>query len=594
MTAGPSTPAGLLLSGLIAALPDWERAGNRTLLTSRPYGLDEQELNRLGLARAPLEPLPAALQTLFITRWFQTLDKPELAPELRRSLGEQDLAPLTENPLLLTALCVIYYDGGRLPGDLWSLYAAICDNVLHNRYLDKVAERPLALARLEAIAYGMHTGEGLHEHRGTPQRFATEDEIAQLLRDFAKLDGKYEQGQVAPVAWREDLLTKSGLLLPQSQRRAAFYHLSIQEFLAAERIARNRGDDAALHRIFRSRWDVSEWRLTLLFLFAGLAFHHRSSPTAALDLLAGLARELDRAKLKVNPAPAVFVAEALGLCLTKKALPDELATGFRRTCLDAIADAVEVKARQTLGLCLGRLGDPRIADLRDPKAYVEVPAGVYVYGNQNEKLRIEAPFLLSRYTVTNSQYRVFMDAGGYANRRWWSDEGWAWLQQAGVTEPALWQDRRWNVANQPVVGVSFWEAQACCRWAGGRLPTEREWEAAARGPQGYEYPWSGRWEDGICNSYEAKLGVTSSVGLFPRSAQAQLGLEDLAGNCWEWCDDFGFEENKREVWSPRVLCGGAFDVEGWGLRSTVRFRIVPQFHEMDIGFRCVLAARRQP
>jgi len=250
--------------------------------------------------------------------------------------------------------------------------------VLHNRHLDKVAERPLALARLEAIAYGMHTGEGLHEHRGTPQRFATEDEIAQLPRDFAKLDGKYEQGQEEPVAWREDLLTKSGLLLPQSQRRAAFYHLSIQEFLAAERIARHRGDDAALHQILRSRWDVPEWRLTLLFLFAGLAFHHRSSPTGALDLLAGLALEFDRAKLKINPAPAVFVAEALGLCLAKKVLPDERATRFRRTCLDAIADAVEVKARQSLGLCLGRLGDPRIDDRRDPVAYVEGPPGVYV------------------------------------------------------------------------------------------------------------------------------------------------------------------------------------------------------------------------
>jgi len=586
-------PRGLLLSGLIAALPEWERAGNRTLLTSRPYGLDDQELDRLGLDRAPLQPLPDALQTLFITRWFQTLGKPELAQDLMRSLGDQDLDALTENPLLLTALCVIYYDGGRLPGDLWSLYAAICDNVLHNRYLDKVAERPLALARLEAIAYGMHTGEGLHEHRGTPQRFATEDEIAQLLRDFAKLDGKYEQGQVAPVAWREDLLTKSGLLLPQSQRRAAFYHLSIQEFLAAERIARNRGDDAALHQVFRSRWDVPEWRLTLLFLFAGLAFHHRSSPTAALDLLAGLARELDRAKLKVNPAPAVFVAEALGLCLAKKALPDELATRFRRTCLDAIADAVEVKARQTLGLCLGRLGDPRIADLRDPRAYVEVPAGVYICGDQNKKFRIEAPFLLSRYPVTNSQYRVFMDAGGYAKRDWWSDEGWAWLQQASVTEPAFWQVRRWNVANQPVVGVSFWEAQACCRWAGGRLPSDLEWEAAARGPQGYEYPWGGTWEDGICNSVEAGLGVTSPVGLFPRSAQAPLGLDDMAGNCWEWCDDI-YSEDSREGGSPRVLRGGAFWYEAWFLRSANRNWFEPGLRNGDIGFRCVLAARHQP
>ncbi len=333
--------------------------------------------------------------------------------------------------------------------------------------------------------------------------------------------------------------------------------------------------------------------MTLLFLFAGLAFHHRSSPTAALDLLAGLALELDRAKLKVNPAPAVFVAEALGLCLAKKVLPDELATGFRQTCLDAIADAVEVKARQTLGLCLGHLGDPRIKDLRDPRAYVEVPAGVYVYGDQNEKLRIEAPFLLSRYPVTNSQYRVFMDAGGYANRRWWSDEGWTWLQQTGVTEPAYWQVRRWNGPNQPVVGVSFWEAQACCHWARARLPNEREWEAAARGPQGYDYPWGGQWEDGICNSREAGLGVTSPVGLFLRAAQTQFGLEDLAGNCLEWCDNF-YSPDKREDGSPRVLRGGAFWFVAGDLRSSDRVGIQPVYRNRNVGFRCVLAAPRQP
>ncbi|HYN79463.1 MAG TPA: SUMF1/EgtB/PvdO family nonheme iron enzyme [Lamprocystis sp. (in: g-proteobacteria)] len=160
-------------------------------------------------------------------------------------------------------------------------------------------------------------------------------------------------------------------------------------------------------------------------------------------------------------------------------------------------------------------------------------------------------------------------------------------------DSVAWQERRWNVPNQPVIGISFWEAQACCRWAGGRLPTEREWEAAARGPQGYEYPWGGQWEDGICNSNEAGLGVTSPVGLFPRSAQAQLGLEDLAGNCWEWCDDF-YDEDKREGGSPRVLRGGAFGFEAGFLRSTFRVGDEPGDRGRNVGFRCVLAARRQP
>ena len=132
-----------------------------------------------------------------------------------------------------------------------------------------------------------------------------------------------------------------------------------------------------------------------------------------------------------------------------------------------------------------------------------------------------------------------------------------------------------------MVGVSFWEAEACCAWAGGRLPSEQEWEAAARGPEGYEYPWGNRWQDGICNTREAGLGVTSPVGLFPGSRQARLGIEDLAGNVWEWCasiyqEDLGSARRARDTLA-RVLRGGS-----WGLvrdfaRCAYRDRSVPSF-----------------
>ncbi len=118
-------------------------------------------------------------------------------------------------------------------------------------------------------------------------------------------------------------------------------------------------------------------------------------------------------------------------------------------------------------------------------------------------------------------------------------------------------------------------------------------EGAGRRPQGYQYPWGGEWEDGRCNSDEAGLGVSSPVGFFPRSAQGPLGLEDLTGNCWEWCDDFG-DEDKRDGGSPRVLSGGAFDGGAGVRRCAVLYRGVPEFRGRVIGFRCVLAARRQP
>ena len=109
---------------------------------------------------------------------------------------------------------------------------------------------------------------------------------------------------------------------------------------------------------------------------------------------------------KANPAPAVFIAEALDLCLTKVyAVPKELEQEFRQLAVGAIEDEVELRSRQTIGLVLGRLGDPRVLSLRDPKAYVEVPAGIYPYSLQNQRVEIAAPFLLGRFPVTNSQYQ---------------------------------------------------------------------------------------------------------------------------------------------------------------------------------------------
>ena len=174
-----------------------------------------------------------------------------------------------------------------------------------------------------------------------------------------------------------------------------------------------------------------------MFLFGAQIFN--KDPEWGLDLLAPLLEGQDRAAVKANPAPAVFIAEALDLLMAKRyQIPEALAESSRRLSLDAIEDEVEVQARQTLGLCLGRLGDPRILDLREPGAYVEVPAGTYPYGEKKgTTVEIEAPLSMGRYPVTNSQHQTFMDEGGYNEKKWWSDAGWAWLQNEGVTEPLL-------------------------------------------------------------------------------------------------------------------------------------------------------------
>jgi hypothetical protein len=584
-------PRDLLLTGLADALPVWLKAGNRVLLTSRPYGLDEDGLRKLALPQAPLEPLPEPLRYLFVARWFHALGKPEQTDGLIATLRERDdLGPLAENPMMLTALCVLWDSGGRLPEDRYELYRRIVGNVLFHRFRDEVRQREPARARLEVIAHGMHVGNE-ESPRESPAAEISYREIDGILRAFAAEDSYNERGAVGPVARREELLTRSGLLLPRPGDRAAFYHLSMQEFLAAERILRVEDD---LLPVIRARGAIAAWRPTLMFLFAGKS--GTKTPRWGTDLLTRLIAELDRAAVKANPAPAVFIAEALDLCLAKNyAVPEELKEALRRVALAAIEDEVELRARHALGLTLGRVGDPRIFDLRDwqgdvdLRAYVEVPAGTYPYGDKGRTVEIRQPFWIGRYPVTTRQFAAFIAAGGYGDRQWWSHEGLAWLENEKAAEPAAWHDRRFNAPNQPVVEVSFWEAEALCSWAGGRLPTEEEWEAAARGPTGLVYPWGDAWQDAICNTREAGLGASSPVGLFPRARQADRAIDDLAGNVWEWCASF-YDRSDKNFREARVLRGGGWINDQGDARSANRIGFQEYLRNASVGFRVVCVA----
>jgi gamma-glutamyl hercynylcysteine S-oxide synthase len=172
-------------------------------------------------------------------------------------------------------------------------------------------------------------------------------------------------------------------------------------------------------------------------------------------------------------------------------------------------------------------------------------------------------FLMSKYEITNAQYRKFMDDGGYTNQSHWTTNGWAYIQNPGFTpftQPANWTDSTLNGSDQPVTGVSWYEAVAYCNWrstregltpayaangaaslsaSGYRLPTEAEWEyAAAKGAPGQtERLWP--WGD-AANASRAVCGPaarTESVGSKSSGGDTPQGLADMAGNAAEWCSD---------------------------------------------------------
>ena len=204
-----------------------------------------------------------------------------------------------------------------------------------------------------------------------------------------------------------------------------------------------------------------------------------------------------------------------------------------------------------------------------PEGCVWVPPGEFIlggeYGLPLQVVRLEKGFFAARTPVTNAQYARFVAETGRALPEHWR----------GRPSPT-------ELADHPVVNVSWHDAVAYAEWAGARLPTEQEWEKAARGYDGREYPW-GAWAEGRCNAAEAGIGETSPVGRFSPDGDSPYGLQDAAGNVWEWtASEWGVRSESRVVRGGSFIysrdnarCafrrGGCYPTCGWDLGG---FRVV--------------------
>ena len=212
-------------------------------------------------------------------------------------------------------------------------------------------------------------------------------------------------------------------------------------------------------------------------------------------------------------------------------------------------------------------------------------------------------YWIGKTEVTNAQFRPFVEGDGYTNPDYWTAAGWAWQQAENITQPKYWNDLNWNGAAYPVVGVSWFEAVAYCRWLSKqtgvefRLPSEAEWEQAARGPDALIWPWGTTWENGRANSKDAQIKQTTPVGQYHEGA-SHYGALDMAGNVWEWCATQAGKPYPYQIedeWRPaylerdtdRVLRGGSM-YDGQGLmRGAFRLNhdLSPRNRLNDIGLR---------
>jgi formylglycine-generating enzyme required for sulfatase activity len=406
--------------------------------------------------------------------------------------------------------------------------------------------------------------------------------------------------QVLALAGRANLIE-----MPVERASVRFYHQLLQEYFAARQMLRR--DPAGQEGHWR--WPWLETEMPLWERPDGNVDPLPPPPPTGWEettiLAAGLAPENDdqlvRALTGVNPVLA-------GRCLHEGRV--RVVAAVRREViarlLEAIADPlVALRVRIAAGEVLGHLGDPRLGEM------IPIPAGDFLMGG-DEMYEIEKSqhncrlqgYDIGKYPVTNTEYARFVETGGYREARWWTQAGWEASERLNWQRPHVWDDPRWNQPNQPVVGVSWYEAVAYCNWLrtergrGYRLPTETEWEKASRGGLFLDgdasaqepnplpdrrYPWGDRFAPAHLNSWDGDqiVGKTTSVGLYPTGA-SPYGLQDCAGNVWEWCAtrweksypydtrEDEWQEAYLEGDTQRVLRGGSFAFDQRGARSAFR------------------------
>jgi len=637
---------------------------NRYLATCRalsyqpPQTPQEPDLRLAGFPSYELAAFDEEKIERFIQAWYQELARlgtvaGEDAPGLTRRLGEAvrrpDLWRLAANPLLLTVMALVHTHKGRLPEARALLYEETVDILLWRWEQLKLAgqeEAPrLRQLLLEAGRTDVDLKRVLWELAYTAHSQTGEEQGSESLADIGQyqlqkaLAGLKDGDHTWARAVAEAMKLRAGLLLERAPEAFTFPHRTFQEYLAGAHLAAQANFAARAAQLARQG---GLWREVVLLAAGKLVYL-----SGDLDKPLALVGELCPAEMVDNETAwqqAWLAGEALleiGLNRAQdSALGRDLGRRVQKRLADLLAQGkLAPRERARAGDTLAQLGDPRFDSALwylpdEPQlGFVEIPAGPFRMGSDPKKDkdadRVEQPqheanlptFYLARYPVTTAQFQAFVEDNGYQPR-----------------DP----DSLRGLPNGPVVRVTWYDALAYCRWLNGKLlgyaqkliseekgrgergsgeesgaafwqglasgklevtlPSEAEWEKAARGTEGWIYPWEGGFDADKANTHETGIGRTTAVGCFPGGA-SPYGVLDLSGNVWEWTrslwgdypNPVGDEERaKRENLkassdTPRVLRGGSFLIIRRYARCAYRVGGSPDLGFDFSGFRVVVS-----
>ena len=623
-----------------------------------------------------IQPLAFGQVRTFIQSWYKAVSEPSqidnldnraqhLINELQRN---ERVGRLVESPLLLTMLTILHYNKDTIPRERVEVYHE-CVQLLLERWepvrssADPDEQRKLLarLGNIPGLTLNMLRGV-LHELAFLAHNQPPTDDGRGLI-DGEKLDAKlyrlFANLRCAEVVekvqiFRDVLETDAGLLQVPDHDRYAFPHLTFQEYLTAcylvDRLGHPQEDMATLAY---TRWcslDAERWREVLLLLIGRL--RHKGGSEIIRDGVPWL-------KLLISPKTGSGVKSTYqhqrdlllaSLSYTEIGgrsafasweldVEDELEGPLRKGLVAFLNDPdpqIGLDDRVAVATTLGQIDDPRfpvtVEDWQretkilpktfgNPKGYwCYIPAGTHKIGGWEEDesaVDIKLPeYWIARFPITVAQFKPFVEFG-YSDeaQRWWTPQGWQWKQNKGLIELWAWGRVSWSGPNQPVIGVTWYEAMAFVNWLDEqltatlpegyriRLPTEAEWDAAAYdgADQRRTYPWGNTtptWEHVVYN--ESGLRHTAPVGCYTKG-KAACGALDMAGHVYEWTSSQGnryLQESHQvvedlEAGNPAAIRGGSWGDWKEQMFSRARLRSFPDKQDLFQGFRVVVSFRSE-
>lgn len=603
---------------------------NRFLVTCRvlsyqpPAKHGDPDLRLPNLPAFELAPFDREKIDRFIAAWYDELaglgvvrgeGKAGLTQQLQSAVRRPDLWRLAPNPLLLTVMALVHTHKGRLPDARAMLYEETIDILLWRWEQVKAAgdaETPrLRQLLLEAnrtevdlkrvlwqLAYEAHA----QSSDGDDQDKLADINELKLEKALAALKGgdRNWAGQII-----EAMKLRAGLLLERAPEVFTFPHRTFQEYLAGAHLAAQGGFAREARQLAEQG---AHWREAILMAVGRLAYlsGDTDKPLALVGELCPAQPGDDDASWR-NAWLAGDVLLEMGASRSDSRLGRDSIERVRGRLVSLlVGEKLTPRERAAAGGTLGRLGDPR-----DLEELVAIPAGKFRMGSDKsvDSLASDdelpqhdvnvAAFKMGKYPVTVGLWKRFVETTGYA------------------CDP----DSLGGVDNHPAHDVSWRDARACCEWLTQRwraekrigpgdvvrLPTEAEWEKAARGglPFASEgdrggvsiWPWGNTFDPNRANVYATGIGGTSAVGCFPSGASS-YGCLDLIGNVWEWTQskykDYPYRsDDGREDLAggdSRVMRGGAFSTDEGRARCASRFGSLPDYRYDDLGFRVVVSA----